>query len=239
MDSPTQTNTEPNSPNNPTPVHATHNQPPVVIETVLESLQNQMIRLQQELNDSRGRNSQLEAGLMNLFQTRQVSPPYFGAYRGEKKEKEPEVVDAYLNKWSQYFSVSMTPEKDHITFATMYLEGKALSWWKELKNKPSAPSNWDEFCKAFREAFIPTFEFFEHYRKFHGVCMTDKGLDAYIQEFNELMEPLLHKFIDPELKLAHFLVGLPGDYQVDIRKNKPKTLEEAIRFAKLYDESPT
>ncbi|KAJ7537654.1 hypothetical protein O6H91_11G015800 [Diphasiastrum complanatum] len=65
----------------------------------------------------------------------------------------------------------------------------------------------------------------------------NKSLEQFIQDFHEYLNPL-YSDIPPKVQMLMFIDGLPKDYQVDVRRNHPKTLENAIRAAKYFDDTP-
>ncbi|KAJ7562981.1 hypothetical protein O6H91_03G091600 [Diphasiastrum complanatum] len=65
----------------------------------------------------------------------------------------------------------------------------------------------------------------------------NKSLEHLIQDFHEYLNPL-YSDIPPKVQMLMFIDGLPKDYQVDVHRNHPKTLEDAIRAAKYFDDTP-
>ncbi|KAJ7537208.1 hypothetical protein O6H91_12G102500 [Diphasiastrum complanatum] len=64
-----------------------------------------------------------------------------------------------------------------------------------------------------------------------------KGLDQFIQDFHEYLTPLYCE-IPPKIQMLMFTDGLPKNYQVNVRRNQPNTLENVIRAATNFDDTP-
>ena len=125
-----------------------------------------------------------------MYQARPTVAPHFGTYRGDKKEQTQEAITEWLSKWSNYFQIYHIPESDQISLSTMYLEGKAHTWWGELKKSPSVPTTWAAFSDMFTKRFTPAKDDFEHYRQFRGVYLGNQGFESYVQDYMEALAPV-------------------------------------------------
>ena len=65
--------------------------------------------------------------------------------------------------------------------------------------------------------------------------MGKNTLNQYISNYTEAVLKL--KDIDEFQKIMGFVRGLKYTYKVKVRSNSPKTFEEAIKFAQIYDDT--
>lgn len=207
---------------------------PSNVAQALELLYQQIQATNKQLLETNQRNQDLESRLAN--QKKHVVPPPVKVFKGEKKDRNLQVVSSWLNVWNKYFAMNQFPESEKLSTVTMFLEGRALVWWDDLVAKGNQPCTWDDFCKLFRDYFLPLLDDYEHFQKLSHLTM-NKGLEQFIQDFHEYLNPL-YSDIPPKVQMLMFIDGLPKDYQVDVRRNHPKTLEDAIRAAKYFDDTP-
>ena len=69
--------------------------------------------------------------------------PSFG---GEEKEQTKDVINMFLHKWGDIYSLRRNPKVVRPIEASLLLTRKAYKWWMLLKE---CPCSWEEFNKVF------------------------------------------------------------------------------------------
>ena len=70
----------------------------------------------------------------------------------EDKAKD---LDTWLFQVCEYLELSTIPTRGHVPYATSFLCGNAVLWWREACEANRRPVTWDDFCRALREKFRP------------------------------------------------------------------------------------
>ena len=103
-----------------------------------------------------------------------------------------------------------------------------LQKWQDfhrLKNTP--PEN--QVVQAFLEEFLPKNKLERAWKAWDKCDMGKNTLNQYISNYRKVVLKL--KDIDEFQKIRGFVRGLKDTYKVEVRRNSPKTFEEAIKFA--------
>ena len=74
-----------------------------------------------------------------------IKPPIF---KGEEKERNKDVVNTFLHKWTGLHDLRRTSDGVRVLEASLSLEGKAYKWWMSLK-VTDCPSTWSKFQEVF------------------------------------------------------------------------------------------
>jgi hypothetical protein len=129
-------------------------------------------------------------------------------------------------------SQQMTDSSEKISTAASLLDGPALQWYVNLRQRHERPDSWDEFKILLKNAFQPA-DFQEHLR--HQLySLKQKGsLDDYTAEFRNLIGQV--ERMDDLTQVMLYTAGLVANTGLYVRSKHPATLEVAIREATTYD----
>ena len=91
---------------------------------------------------------------------------------------------------------------------------------------------WDKFQQYFKEKYWTECFYDEKAREFHDLRLGQLTMDNYITKFTSLLHyvPYLR---DEKAKVQRFLSSLPAHMKERIEFVNPKTMDEAIRKARL------
>ena len=78
-------------------------------------------------------------------------------FKGEDQDRNKDVVQTFLQKWSDLHALRQTPDSICALEASLSLENKAYKW-STILDLGSCPSTWAQFEKMFRKEFLPTNE---------------------------------------------------------------------------------
>lgn len=142
----------------------------------------------------------------------------------------------WVKKCAKYFNLCKIPDDQKVDLASMHLQGKAEVWFSSyiLGRKHV---DWDDFivdlCARFRGDMGR--QVVEEFNKLHQ----GGGLDDYLEAFEELKALLLLK--NPTLPndyfVDSFIGGLKPSIKYFVRAFHPKTLLEAVEYAKSHEET--
>ena len=104
-----------------------------------------------------------------------------------------------------------------------------------LREANKIPRYWPEFEQAFLKEFLPENELERAWEAWDKCEMGRNTLNQYISNYREAVLKL--KGIDEFQKIRGFVRDLKDTYKVDVKRNSPKTFEEAIKFAQIYDDT--
>ena len=156
-------------------------------------------------------------------------------FSGEKKERHPDFIKAWLSRWETHFAIVHSQEEHRVMAVEMFLRGRAFTWWQDLKQKPTAPRTWEAFKIAFLEAFVREPDETVDFRRLQTIQLGGRTFEAFVQEFRELIA----KFSDLPDRFIRlfFLQALPREYQNEVRRNTIRSFEDALHFARIYDDT--
>jgi hypothetical protein len=113
------------------------------------------------------------------------------------------------------------------------MEGKALSWFQELKTSGSSLSSWDEFLWAMKIQFGKGS--YDDPMENLTILKQVGSLEDYKTQFDTLATKV-HALPDFH-KLSMFLGGLRDEIRLPVRMFNPKTLIDAYSLAQIQEES--
>ena len=160
-----------------------------------------------------------------------VKPPVF---RGEEKDRNKDAVTTFLQKWRDLHRLRRTSDSVAAVEASLSLEGKAYKWWLSI-DEHARPNTWGEFEVMFRREFLPANEKDRNWNAWDQCKMENLTLIQYISKYRATILKL--EGLDDFQKVRGFIRGLHKDYQAKVRTQYPKTLEEAIKSAQIFDDS--
>ena len=137
----------------------------------------------------------------------------------------------WLTRVEQFFEYQRTLESQKVSLASYHLEGEANHWWHWLcraYQEEGKEVSWGMFMEEIWSNFGPTNceDFDESLSKIQQMV----SLRDYQKEFERLGNKA-HGWT-PKALVSTFMRGLKPEIADEIRMFKPKTLKEAISFAK-------
>ncbi|MCO5609563.1 hypothetical protein L7F22_063792 [Adiantum nelumboides] len=160
-----------------------------------------------------------------------MKPP---AFKGEERERSKDAVNTFLHKWSDLHALRRTPDNICALETSLSLEGKAYKWWMSLK-MADRPTSWTRFQEVFRKEFLPENEPDRNWAAWDKCRMDKLTLTQYISKYREIILKL--EGLDDFQKVRGFLRGLNDEYKTKVKTQYPKTLEDAIKSAQIFDDS--
>eukprot|EP00253_Pinus_taeda_P035149 PITA_35149 len=142
-----------------------------------------------------------------------------------------------MNKYFQLY------EYDHNLKARLtifQLQENATLWWEEVKMvKGVSKQNitYEKFQRYFKERYLIERFYDEKAREFHDLCLGQQTMDDFITRFTSLLRygPYIR---GEKAKVQRFVSSLPASMRERIEFDNPKTMDEAIRKAKIcYQQS--
>ncbi|KAL4348724.1 hypothetical protein GQ457_17G014770 [Hibiscus cannabinus] len=141
---------------------------------------------------------------------------------------------SWIRKCQKYFSIFEVPENQKLEMATMYLVGKAETWFDGYVMQKNRLT-WHEFisdlCHRFDDRNYG--DVVEEFNK-----LLQKGsVDDYQEKFEELKPYMLqhNPHLDEDYFVSSFVSGLKEEIKHRVRVHEPKSLKEASRQAKLHE----
>ena len=140
-------------------------------------------------------------------------------------------LDDWIFKINQYFEYHGTPERDRLSIASFYMEGRALAWFQWMTSNAQFTS-WPEFLQALQTRFAPS-----QYEDPTGALfkLTQKGsVGQYLSEFEDLANRIIG--LPPPFILSCFIFGLSPEIRREVQALHPLTLVQAAGLARLQEE---
>ena len=97
------------------------------------------------------------------------------------------------------------------------------------------PPSWAKFQEIFRKEFLPENEQDKNWTAWDRCQQGRLTLTHYVSKYRETILKL--EGLDDFQKIRGFIRGLNEDYKTKVKTQYPKTLEEAIKAAQIYDDS--
>ena len=160
-----------------------------------------------------------------------MKPPSF---KGEEKDRNKDAVNTFLLKWTDLHILRRTPDHIRALEASLSLEGKAYKWWMSLQ-LAERPNTWTQFQEAFRKEFLPENEADRNWAAWDQCRMDRLTLTQYVSKYRGIILKL--EGLDDFQKVRGFLRGLNDEYKAKVKTQYPKTLEDAIKSAQIFDDN--
>ncbi|KAJ8754363.1 hypothetical protein K2173_002814 [Erythroxylum novogranatense] len=127
---------------------------------------------------------------------------------------EKEDATSWICRAEQFFQFHCTPDEDRVGIASFHMVGDAQLWYQLLKQENPAVT-W----AAFKDGFYARY-----------------GPNQLIDFFGELskLQQQVGRLVQ-DRQVSCFVSGLTPLIRTDVQANRPKTLAEAIAFARLYE----
>ncbi|MCO5607220.1 hypothetical protein L7F22_061413 [Adiantum nelumboides] len=146
---------------------------------------------------------------------------------GEEKECTELAVNNWIHQWTTYFDLHEEVDERRILTIPLYLRNKALTWWRDMTEKPTT---WADFCTKFKKDFAKIDPLKAH-AKFQSLSMKTLSFDKYTTAFKEALT-----FCKVDATHVHmYLLGLHEDYRWALIKDKaPTDVEDAVAKARTF-----
>ena len=155
-------------------------------------------------------------------------------YRGEERERNKDAVNIFLHKWGDLHALRHTPDSIRALETSLTLEGKAYKWWMSI-DAHARPTTWAKFEEIFRKEFLPENEPDRNWTAWDKCRMDNLTLPQYVAKYREIILKL--DGLDDFQKVRGFIRGLDNEYKAKVKTQYPKTLEEAIQSAQIFDDT--
>lgn len=141
----------------------------------------------------------------------------------------------WMTKVDQFFDYQKTDPSEKVYLASYHLQGEANQWWRWLQRtyrEEDKEVTWEVFVEELWSRFGPTDcdDFDESLSKIRQVG----SLRDYQREFERLGNKV--KGWTQKALVGTFMGGLKTEISDGIRMFKPKTLKDAINYARMRDE---
>eukprot|EP00253_Pinus_taeda_P005458 PITA_05458 len=157
-----------------------------------------------------------------------IKPPLFD---GEQEE----AAEAWLININKYFQLYEYDQNLKARLAIFQLQGKATLWWEEIKIMKGVSEQsitWENFQKYFKERYLTKRFYDEKAREFHDLRLGQQSMDEFINRFTSLLRYV--PYIKEEKgKVQRFVSSLPAYIRERIEFDNPRTMDEAIRKARI------
>ncbi|MCO5594667.1 hypothetical protein L7F22_048700 [Adiantum nelumboides] len=149
-------------------------------------------------------------------------------FSGEEKECTELAVNNWLHQWTTYFDLHDEPDERRILTIPLYLRSKALTWWRDMTEKPTT---WVDFCAKFKKDFAKM-DPLKAYAELQSLTMKTLTFDKYTTAFKEA---LTFCKVDATHAVHMYMLGLHEDYRWALIKDKaPSDIEDAVSKARTH-----
>eukprot|EP00253_Pinus_taeda_P003721 PITA_03721 len=159
---------------------------------------------------------------------RKIKPPLFD---GEQEE----AAEAWLININKYFQLYEYDQNLKARLAIFQLQGKATLWWEEIKIvKGVSEQNitWEKFQKYFKERYLTEHFYDEKAQEFHDLRLGQQSMDEFINRFTSVLRYVPY-IKEEKAKVQRFVSSLPTYIRERIEFDNPRTMDEAIRKARI------
>ena len=161
-----------------------------------------------------------------------MKPPQFD---GEEKDRNKDAIYTFLQKWQDLHRLKNTPPEYQPLEASLSFGPKAYKWWMNLRESGKISGDWAQFESIFVKEFLPENEPARNWEDWDKAMQRGRPLLTYIAEYREIILKL--QGIDDFHKTRGFVRGLDRHFKREVKRSAPKTLEEAIKFAQIYEDN--
>lgn len=139
---------------------------------------------------------------------------------------------SWLYKCNQFFQLDNIDDAQKVRLAAIHLEGKALLWHQNFMKKCSnVLPTWKKYTEEIN------LRFGELYDDPMAELKALKQL-GYVQEYHDEFDALASRLqLSEEYLLSCYLGGLDDEVQLAVRMFTPKSVQQALRLAKLQEAS--
>jgi len=141
---------------------------------------------------------------------------------------------SWVKKCSKYFSLCKTPENQKVELVSLYMIGRAETWYNGYA-LVKHHITWEDFvmdiCARFRDAIGS--QVVEEFNR-----LTQRGsIDAYLEKFEELksLMQIKNPLLPSDYFVDSFIGGLSPQIKPFTKAFKPQTLSAAVDYARLQE----
>lgn len=160
------------------------------------------------------------------YHTKGFQIPRPSSYAGSADEKVSAIN--FLKQYQRYLSM-VYPTHDNKLKARMFpacLTGRAYRWFMQLNDQIN--SDWVQL----KEAFIDRFTSMNHLKLESSYRFREQQENESVAQYTDSMEMLLDQSdLDTHAKVDYYIRGLKRCIALPVFSKKPKTLEEAEKYA--------
>eukprot|EP00253_Pinus_taeda_P032718 PITA_32718 len=116
------------------------------------------------------------------------------------------------------------------------LQGKETLWWEEIKIVKGVSERtitWEKFQKYFKERYLTKRFYDEKAREFHDLRLGQQTMDEFINRFTSLLHYVPY-IKEEKAKVQRFMSSLPAYIRERNEFDNPRTMDEAIRKARIF-----
>ncbi|KAL4347328.1 hypothetical protein GQ457_17G018120 [Hibiscus cannabinus] len=141
---------------------------------------------------------------------------------------------SWVRKCEKFFSIFAVPEVNKVEVASMYLIGKAETWFDGYIMQKNHLS-WQEFVSDMTHRFTDKLhtDVIEEFNKIHQTSTVEE-----YQERFEALQPFMLQInaqLGESYFISSFISGLKDTIRHKVRVHEPQTLADACRKAKIYE----
>eukprot|EP00253_Pinus_taeda_P018429 PITA_18429 len=136
---------------------------------------------------------------------------------------------------NKYFQLYEYDQNLKARLAIFQLQGKATLWWEEtkiVKGVSEQNITWEKFQKYFKERYLTERFYDEKAREFHDLQLGQQSMDEFINRFTSLLRYVPY-IKEEKAKVQRFVSSLPAYIRERIEFDNPRTMDEAIRKARI------
>lgn len=155
------------------------------------------------------------------------------SFDGESKTGEE--AEAWLLDIKKYFHIYNYSSNMKVRMAIYNLKGKASIWWQDLKISQGLKEKtmeWEEFKRLFKKQYLSENYYERKTKEFYELRLGSMNMEELINKFLDLLR-FVPYIKEENVKVQRFLSCLPQAYKDRIEFDNPKTLDEALRKARL------
>ncbi|GJR12859.1 hypothetical protein Tco_0795511 [Tanacetum coccineum] len=140
-----------------------------------------------------------------------------------------------FKEWSyrcqQFFEIDETPEHLKIRLVAIHLRGEALSWHQAYMKEVDVRSlSWKKYLSEMRSYFM------EGILSKPIIELRNLKLTSTVEQYNSEFNSLRNQVdVPPDVLLDLYLGGLPAEFLHTIHLFDPKTVNQAMRLARLQE----
>ncbi|MCO5563796.1 hypothetical protein L7F22_017444 [Adiantum nelumboides] len=167
------------------------------------------------------------------WQLKDLNPPKF---HGTVGQRTADAVEQWLSKWEQCFRLChIFEDVMKIQQATYNLNDAAHRWWRKIEQDHAEPSTWVAFKTLFYNNFVPPDERTRALDSWFYVSQKSYSVQEYADKYREILLKV-PEHIPDFLQVHKFVMGLKETIRPLVRKDRCKTLNEAVELALVLED---
>lgn len=152
-------------------------------------------------------------------------PPTFSS-----KKRDWILASAWIQQHQRWHTLNGVAAPNRTMVSTQYLDGPSLVWYNDMPERfHTYTDTWDDFVQAFRSRWYELNWEEQALNKFNAIKQTT-DVDEYTTAFQQAYSTIKNR-VDEFVAIHRFIDGLKPKTKIDVRRQAPKTLNEAMEFA--------